>query len=285
MKISKLFFYPIKSCKGISTLRMELTETGPRLDRLFTLTDSEGRFLSQREFPSMAQIETQMTGFPNLPAVAVRYLDYPVFFVPVQTDEELLRIPSSQYREIQIHGDPCFGIDMGDECAKWFSSVLGFDTRLIRQAGHLPRIRYASMVGRDISVSYADGYPLLVLSEASLGNLNHRLSSESLPLVGQDRFRANLILSDCDPHAEDSLGTVQLGSAVIRSVKKCARCIIVDTDQQKGARDLNSKVLKTLAEYRRTDRAVFFGMNCLIIKPGLVAVGDEVTPICSSIML
>jgi uncharacterized protein YcbX len=163
----------------------------------------------------------------------------------------------------------------GEEAARWFSAVLGTPVELVRIAddavrGVDPRFgRAADQVG------LADGYPLLLLSEASLDGLNRRLPTP----VPMDRFRPNLVVSGCPAHAEDGWAALRIGGITLRPVKPCARCTITTVDQTSGVR--GAEPLRTLAGYRRLDGKVVFGQNVVHDGRGEIRAGDPcevVTP-------
>ena len=166
--------------------------------------------------------------------------------------------------------------DCGDESAEWLSNFLGSPLRLVRMGGtyQRPVLKKAAQAG-DV-VTFADSCPFMVMSEASLADLNGRLATP-LPM---NRFRPNLVVADCAPYAEDAWTRVRIGDVVLRSAGPCTRCPITTTDQLTAAR--GKEPLKTLATYRRdpddpTD--VNFGVNLIHeTKRGTVRVGDAVTP-------
>lgn len=274
MYIENLYLYPIKSCGGISVPRFDLTQKGPRFDRTFALCDTDGKFLSQRVFPQMAKIKTSLIGSTTLEVEMDGHGPHSISL----DDAETVEHPCFTEKMITIHKDQCPVIDLGDAHALWFSAALGHDCRLVRQVFHLPRLRESSAVGGLIEVSLADGYPLLVVSEASVQDLNRRLRDDCAEPVTHHRFRPNIVLGGADqPYAEDFMGTVGVGDATFTAVKQCARCQIINTDQESGVWEPKKGPLTTLAKYRRIDGGgVAFGMNCLIDEMGEIAVHDQV---------
>lgn len=285
MNISSLLSYPIKSCAAVETDWMQLLETGPVCDRRFVLA-SGGKFLSQRSHPQMAKIKPRVMGYGDSLQVSITCEGYSNHVIPILNSGTLKFHPTCTQTTVKIHDDdPCPGILMDNEHSNWFSEILGVPVRLIQQVEDSPRIRHSSAMGRDIAVSYADGYPILVLSEESVADLNTRLIAEGLPEVDASRFRPNIILSGCEPHQEDTFGRLRITThggheVIIRAVKPCTRCRIVDTDQITGVHKKGSGVLSTLAEYRKAESGgVCFGMNYVVEKPGLISRMSKIIPV------
>jgi uncharacterized protein YcbX len=118
---------------------------------------------------------------------------------------------------------------------------------------------------------FADGFPFLLISEASLADLNRRIG-RTLPM---QRFRPNLVVRGCAPYAEDHWRRIRIGGVGFRLVKPCSRCIIPSIDPATGERD-GSEPLATLSRYRQTGNKVYFGQNLIHDGPGRLAVGDRV---------
>ena len=161
-------------------------------------------------------------------------------------------------------------VDQGQEASDWFRGFLGVPCRLVGMADEHVRPTGRRLRPGD-QVSFADSYPLLLISEASLEDLNARLAAP-LPM---DRFRPNIVVSGCPPYAEDGWRTVRAGAVGLDVMKPCVRCVITTTDQQTAQR--STEPLRTLATYRRdADGGVIFGQNLLHHGPGALRVGDPV---------
>ena len=188
--------------------------------------------------------------------------------------------------EITVWGDVCEGQIYPEVVSEWFSDVLETDCQLV----YMPddsrrRVNPRFDDGGDI-VSFADGYPLMLIGEASLAELNSRLDVQ----VPMNRFRPNLTVSGTEAFAEDDWKRIRIGSAVFRSTKPCARCVMTTVEQARGEFD-GKEPLKTLASYRMAknvmperieafglnDTAVLFGQNLIAETPGAaVNVGDQI---------
>jgi len=185
---------------------------------------------------------------------------------------------SAGQRRVTVWKSTVNADDCGDEPAEWISDFLGLPLRLVRMGGtyQRPNLKRAAQAG-DV-VSFADSCPFLVISEASLADLNDRLVAKHEPALPMNRFRPNLVVAGAAPYAEDAWSHVRIGGVVFRSAGPCARCPITTTDQETAVR--GKEPLKTLASYRRdpgdpTD--VLFGLNLIHeTKRGTVRVGDAV---------
>ena len=268
MRVSGLFLYPVKSCRGLSVPSAELDDYGFVGDRRFmVVTEVDGMFLTQRTHPRMALIETALT-----PDTLI--LSTPKHgSVSVPCASSLTPHASIQSR-VTVWKSTVSADDCGDEPAEWLSNFLGLPLRLVRMGGSFQRPIVKPTAQPGDVVSFADGYPFLVLSEASLADLNSRLK-EPLPM---NRFRPNLVVAGCDAFAEDAWTKVRIGDVVFRNAGPCARCPITTTDQLTA--ECGKEPLKTLATYRRdpddpTD--VNFGVNLIHeTKRGTVRAGAPV---------
>ena len=171
----------------------------------------------------------------------------------------------------------CLGVDAGDAAAAWLSDVLGEPLRLVRHDPAQPRHANPQYAPERTPVSFADAYPILMISRASLEELNRRLPAP-IPMA---RFRPNVVIEGVAAHAEDAMTRFRLGAVVLRGVKHCTRCPITTTDQQTGARHPRQEPLRTLGTYRHDHvlKGVTFGQNC-VIEAGIgerLAVGSPVT--------
>ena len=258
--VSALYFYPIKSCAG---LPLDVAEIGPRGiqgDRAFMLVDSSGRFITQRQQPRMALIRPTIANDERL---AVHAPGMPTLDITVNDIGERYKVG--------IWKDTCTGVDQGDRIADWFSTFLQMSCRLVwMPQDYVRRVDSRYAVGGQDQVGFADGYPFLLISEASLADLNSRLEY-ALPM---NRFRPNIVVRGTLPYEEDTWRTIRIGQMVLHIVKACARCEIPTTDQATATR--GKEPLKTLATYRQGIRGVMFGQNLIHEGEGILRVGDAV---------
>ncbi len=276
MHISEINIYPIKSLKGISVESAVVEARGLRYDRRWMLTTPDGMFFTQREFPRMALIEVGIDD-EALYVTADGFGTLEIAHSPETGDRRLVTIWQSV----------CDGEIYNGVVNEWFSDVLGTDCQLVFMPDDSRRrVNPRFDRGGEI-VSFADGYPLMVIGEASLADLNSRLET-SLPM---NRFRPNLVVSGSDAYAEDDWTNVRIGEAVFRSTKPCERCVMTTVEQSRGEFD-GKEPLRTLATYRMAKdvmperfeslgvgpNAVLFGQNLVGETVGkTIRVGDDVT--------
>lgn len=277
VKITEINIYPIKSLKGISLDSSIVEERGLRYDRRWMLTKPNGMFLTQREFPRMATISVwiEQDG-SGLGVAADRFGDVSV---PMDADSDVRQ-------QVTIWKSVCEARVYGAALNEWFSDVIGTGCQLAYMADDSRRNVNPRFNRGDEVVSFADGYPLMVLGEESLNDLNARLVSP----VPMNRFRPNLVVSGSVAYAEDGWKRIRVGEAVFRSTKPSERCVITTVDQAKGAFD-GKDPLKTFASYRMArdvlpahydsfgigPNVVLFGQNLIAESPGAtIKVGDAV---------
>lgn len=250
--LTSLHIYPIKSCRGIQLDAAQLTPTGLADDRHWMLVRPSGRFVTQRELPRMALIATALSG----QALA---LD-----APGMSTLTVAREQSGESVPVTVWGFTGRGIDCGDAAAHWCTGFLGTPLRLMRFDPGAPRTCSADWTGEvRATTEFSDGFPILVISRASLADLNSRLAV-ALPM---ERFRPNLVIDGVDAYDEDRMLELRAGDVAIRIVKPCTRCAITTTDQSTGERD-GIEPLATLKTYRFDAglRGVMFGQNAIIVR-------------------
>lgn len=254
--IAALNVYPVKSAAGVPLAEADMTPDGLRHDRTFMLVRPDGRHLSQREVPGLALVHPAYDG--EKLTVSSPLADAPL----------ICEAAGGPPRDVTVHRRPCQGIDQGDDAAGWFSDALGLSCRLVRFTGTRPTMRGGG------TLAYADGYPVSVLSQESLDDLNRRTAGP-LPM---NRFRPNVVLSGLGPYGEDGVTRLR-GAAEIELIKPCGRCVIVNTDQETAER--SPTALRALATYRtgRFDgyREIVFGRLGIPRALGTLRVGDGLT--------
>jgi uncharacterized protein YcbX len=262
--LGKLHVYPIKSCAGIAMEEWEVDERGLRHDRRWMLVDETGRFMSQRRFPRMTLIKVWI-GHDFL---IVDAPDMPSLEVPLEPQAERLMLA-------RVWDDLVEVSTFGDDVDRWFSEFLGARCKLVHlPEGSLRPVDPAYGAPGD-QVGLADGFPFLLISEASLADLNARLE-QPIPM---NRFRPNLIVSGCEPFAEDDWKLVRIGQITFRVVKPCSRCSITTVDQRTAAK--SKEPLRTLAQFRRVGTKVHFGQNLIHEETGILRFNDPVKVICA----
>jgi uncharacterized protein YcbX len=258
--LTALYVHPIKSCGGTAPAEALLTETGLELDRAWMAVDAQGRFVTQRQVPRMALIQTNLSARE----MVLRAPGMLAWSVPI--DEVGAR------RQVTVWKDEVAAFDMGDAAAQWFSDFLGQPLRLVRFDPANKRLASAQWTGTIAAeAAFSDEYPLLVTSLASLDELNRRIAASGAAPVTMQRFRPNLVLSGLDAHGEDHLDEIHFttpdGPVRLKLVKPCARCSIPDVDPLTA--ETGHAVGDALAAYRadaRLNGALTFGMNAVIVE-------------------
>jgi len=260
MHLSEINIYPVKSLKGISLNEAVVEGRGLRHDRRWMLVDEKNQFLTQREFPVMARIGIEFDGDRFTASIDDRSIEVPM---SPSTDE---------YHTAKIWNSTVRSQYYPAEIDKWFSESLGINCRLVAMPEGAHRAVspfYAIRQFKD-AVSYADGYPFMILSEASLQDLNSRLS-EPVPM---NRFRPNFVVSGAEPFAEDKWKIILIGSTVFHVVKPSERCVLTTVDQEKGEKT-GKEPLRTLSIFRSYKGKVLFGQNLIAENAGgVVKVGQ-----------
>jgi uncharacterized protein YcbX len=260
IELTQINIYPVKSCKGTSLARARLTPFGFENDRNWMVVGEDGTFLSQRTIPRMSLIETTLSD------------DTLQFKAP---GLEILEVPKNldplSLVDVVIWNDTCSAVDCGDDAAAWLTEFLKVRCRLVTMGKTFSRAVSARYSTKKDQVGFADAFPFLLISSASLRDLNERLD---LP-VPMNRFRPNLVVSGCEPFAEDRWDHLAIGSLTFRVSKPCARCTVPAVDQSTGVP--GTEPLATLATYRKLEGGkVYFGQNLVNEqKSGELVLGSE----------
>lgn len=258
--VSALYVYPVKSCRGIALDQAEVVRRGFARDRRWMVVDDDGHFLTQRETPALGQVRT------TLEAGGIR-LDYP--------GKPALELPEEYERgqslAVRVWSHSGIGVRHADG-SDWLSRALGQRCSLVFMPERHQRAVNPERARAGDIVSFADGYPFLLTSEASLEDLNARLPAR----ITMQRFRPNIVVSGAPAYAEDEWARVRIGEIDFRGAKRCDRCVVTTRDPETG--EASTEPLRTLATYRKWDGAVWFGMNLIHDQPGWVKVGDSVSP-------
>ncbi|MDW7746988.1 MOSC domain-containing protein [Halomonas sp.] len=277
MKITRLNIYPVKSLGGIPLDQAELGVRGLAHDRQWMVVDDIGRFVTQRQLPHMARIveslddEALMLSHPG--AVPLR--------IPLQRDDQP-RLP------VYVWDDQCQALDEGEEAAAWLGAVLGdyqgSGLRLVRFAPDQRRNVEPHFLapGEQAHTAFADGYPFLVVSEASLAEVNRVLETKGLAPVPMERFRPSIVVDAAEPFAENGWGELSLHEGAVRLGlrKPCQRCKITTVDQATGEIAVPGEPLRTLVQMNtRLAPGGYFGQNAILLagEGSTLAVGDELS--------
>jgi uncharacterized protein len=263
ISLSKLYRYPVKSCAPDALTTALVEPYGLAHDRRWMIVDAHsGKFLTGREHGKLVTLHTQLSenvltlSAPDLPAIIVQI--------------------SAQRMQVKVWDDqlsaPVACAAVNQALSVWLKQAVCL-VWMDAAATRLTEPTYASAA----PVSFADGYPLLLLSQAAISELNAHLPAP----ISLLRFRPNLVIDGCAPHAEDGWQHIQIGEAQFAVVKPCVRCVFTTVqstgEPNPGLRDASGQPLQRLKDYRRTPKGITFGMNLIPLNPGAqITLGDAV---------
>ncbi|MGE0786884.1 MAG: MOSC domain-containing protein [Sandaracinaceae bacterium] len=256
LELAEIWIYPVKSLCGVRVERAEVGELGVEHDRRYMLVDPTGRFVTQREHPSLAAVSAELTA------------DGLVLTTPGGARVSVGR--TGEPRRVTIWGDPVEAVDVGADAAALLSDHVASPVRLVYMPSSVRRRADEEHTREGDLVSFADAFSFLVTHQASLDDLNARLD---VP-VDIRRFRPNLVIAGGAAWAEDGWRELRIGEVTLRSPKPCARCAVVDVDPDRAEPD--RRVLGELARFRKVERHVNFGINYAHDGRGALRVGMPV---------
>ncbi len=258
--VSEMFIYPVKSLGGIAVSSAILTERGLQHDRRWMLTDAQNNFITQREMPAMALLQTSIN-------------DDGLHITHKQNGESLLvpfQLQTTDTLMVDVWSDRCRAQAVSEEANAWFSDALSAKCKLVYMPDTTKRRvdgRYA--IDKEIT-SFADGYPTLLIGQSSLDDLNSRLPEK----VSMERFRPNIVFTGAEPYEEDDLEAFTINNIQFFGVKLCGRCVMITINPNTAEK--SKEPLRTLATYRRQNNKIYFGQNLLHHGEGLIHVGDTI---------
>jgi len=263
MKVTELNIYPVKSTRRIALRESEVLPRGLPWDRRWMLVDASGKFITGRQHPRLATVQTQIgDNLLHIHAAGHDSLSLPL----VPRERRVV--------EVTVWKDSVDALLAGKEADDWFTDFLGLDCRLVQMTDDISRGVNPDYGRAGDQVSFADGFPLLLISEASLADLNSRLDKP----VEMRRFRPNLVIDGERPYAEDGWQRIRVGEVEFEGVKNCSRCVFTTIDPDTGEKSPDLEPLRTLSSYRRRpEGGVYFGQNLIPRSAGVIRVGDSVT--------
>lgn len=265
MRLSSLHLYPLKSAAGIAVETFDVLPRGPRHDRRWLVVDADGAFITARQVPEMVLIRAEAMG-EGLRLSA-----------PGRPDLDVVPPSDGQRLRVSIWKDVVDAQRADPVADAWLSAYLQRPVRLVRMDAAARRAVEPAYAQPGDEVSFADGYPLLVISQAALDGLNARLADAGRAPVVMAQFRPNLVVADAAAHAEDDWTRVRIGEVEFAAVKRCTRCVFTTVDPLRGARRDDGEPLNILKDYRRTPAGITFGMNLIPRGTATLRVGDPVT--------
>lgn len=259
--LTEINIYPVKSLGGISLTTAGVEERGLKYDRRFMVVDVNGNFLTQRSHKEMVFLKVKMneSGYTLFNSKNL----FGSINIP-------LNMADGKKTNVVVWDDNCEAIVADEKINMWLSKAMGVGCMLVYMPQSTKRIVQPGYGVENIAVSFADGYPFLIVGQASLDDLNTRLH---LPLP-MNRFRPNFVFDGGKAFDEDIWNEFLIGDVKFKRIKPCARCVISTTDQQTGER--NEEPLATLSTYRKANNKVMFGQNLISLSTGIVKIGDEI---------
>ena len=259
--LSSLIYYPIKACRGFEVQSAFVECMGLEHDRRMMVVTSEGEFLTQREYPRLAHVTPALKD----EILTLSAPGYDTIHLGIQSTGTPW--PVDIWKSKGVHA-----IDQGDEAAQWLSDWLSASVRLVHIAdGYKRKLNPQYAVHEDDHTGFADGYPILLISEESLQDLNTRLVEGPVPM---NRFRPNLVVRGCEPYAEDTWNKIKIGNVELAVVKPCPRCVVTTIDKE--TLEHSKEPLKTLGKYRKHELGAIFGQNVIPLNRGSLQLGMNV---------
>ncbi len=257
--LSSLFIYPIKSLAGFAVNQWPVVATGFQYDRQWMLVDEQRQFLSQRRLPQMALLQTR---------IQAQQL---IVSAPQQDDLILELNPKTNVSTtITVWHDSYEAQLISEAANQWFSQALNTPCQLVYQPTNTIRQVDPNYANPEDNTAFSDGFPFLITTEASLALLNQQMSLN----LSMQRFRPNLVISDCESYAEDTWRELQIAHINFRLPKPCSRCSVPQINPKTALND--KEPLRTLSRTRQYNNKVYFGQNALHDTVGLLNTGDEV---------
>lgn len=255
MKVTGLYEYPVKGLRGNPLCCAPVNKRGLAMDRRWMLVDPAGKFISQRQLAALTQLQPAYQD-----SLSIKYL-------PANDEMTVRPAAFSQVTRVEVWGQQFAAHVAANGINNWLSKLLGQQVRLVYMAEEDHRPLKSSPADM---VSFADGYPVLLTSQSSLADLNRKLT---VP-VAMDRFRPNIVIEGPEPFAEDNWQRLQIGGVTFKVAKRCARCQVINIDQQRG--EAGKEPLKTLSTYRQENNKVYFGINLIPENTGIIHDNDQV---------
>ena len=265
-KVSEIHIYPIKSTAGISLPQAKVEKKGLAFDRRFVLCDPNGQFITARTEPKLCLVKTTLfkqgitLSAPNMKSLTLTYSEF-----------------GEQYSNVNIWGDEVAGQVCSSNTNQWVSEYLKRPCSLLFFGTNSTREKKPN-TDQAREVAFADGYPLLLISQGSLDDLNNKLESNNLSKVSMAQFRPNIVVDNCLAFEEDTWQHIRIGEVEFTVSKPCERCIFTTVSPETGEKHPQQQPLQTLSSYRKThDGEVMFGQNLIALNTGVIKQGDKLT--------
>lgn len=257
LHLTQIIIYPVKGLAGINLQEAFCEQRGLAQDRRWVIVDAKNRFISQREYPQL----THFSIAPSTGGYAIKHANATIE-LPVSIDK-------GERCAITIWDDEVAAITAPASINAWFSKQLEINCKLCYMDTAAVRKADPDFAMHGEEVSFADGFPYLIIGEASLELLDSKLADK----LSMNRFRPNLVFAGGYPHQEDDFNDLSIGEVHFYGVKPCSRCVVTTIDQEEGT--AGKEPLKTLATYRKVGSKIKFGMNVLSKNEGTIRIGDR----------
>ncbi|MFZ1222459.1 MAG: MOSC N-terminal beta barrel domain-containing protein [Dokdonella sp.] len=253
--------FPVKSCSPLTVAHADVERRGLRGDRRWMIVDAGGKFVSARKQPRMLLIRAEFAG------------DSLVLDAPGMPRLHLRAAADSAGSRVTVWGDEVVGWPAGAGADAWITGYLGFSACFVFMPEECVRPVDPAYARPGDEVSFADGFPLLLISQAALDQLNVRLAAP-VPML---RFRPSVVVANTTAHAEDGWRAIRIGEVAFDVVKPCVRCVLTTVDPATGTFDPTGEPLRTLVSYRRGAKGVTFGQNLIPRGRGTIRIGDAIS--------
>lgn len=259
ISLSKLFVHPVKSMRGLQLSHAQVSASGLAFDRIFMITEPDGTFITARQYPQMVLFTPAILAdglfftAPDGQSASVRFADF-----------------STAEQPTEVWGNHFTALAAPAAINHWLS---GYFQKTVQLRWVGPELSRRVKKRPEVPLSFADGYPFLLLNEASLQHLQQRCPSS----VHLEQFRPNLVVSGAEAFAEDSWQTVRVGEVIFDLVKPCSRCVLTTVSVERGRKHPQAEPLRTLQQFRTADGGdVDFGQNMIARSSGIIRIGDTV---------
>jgi uncharacterized protein YcbX len=265
VRLASIHIYPMKAARAVDLEESLVEPWGLAGDRRWLLVDRNGRFISQREKPPLARVIVSYESAAGSISVSADGVTGTTITPPA---------PGAPLLKVTVWSSTLLAAAAGPEADAWFSAYLRCPVRLV-YLDDPTRRPVDPQYGRDGDVvSFADGYPLLLTSAGSLGELGDWLAAARQPRAPMTRFRPSVVVAGAPPWAEDRWRRIRIGTVPFRVAKPCGRCVVTTIDQITGTR--GKQPLKMLGKRRRIGQDLVFGQNLIPDSGGVIRVGDPV---------
>ena len=257
-----MYTYPLKSAGGILLSETSVSALGFEYDREFALVNSENQVLTAREKPELLRLQVSIEK------------DSLVFSYEKKHLEVSLNANNQRVYELELFKKPAFGICISAEADAWFSRYLNEPIQLVRIANNkLRTVSSKYQLKGEHNISFADGFPIHLVSEASVAELNTRLDTQISP----ERFRPNLIITGVEAYSEETWKSISIGNLVFDVITPTPRCSLITVDPKTAIPDAYQEPLRTLSKYRRVKNQTNFGVYLIARNPGMISITDALT--------